>query len=190
MNWERIRKHPEDCVGANLVDYEEYASTFSWAQARALLDGLPGGGLNIAHEAVDRHVLAGRGGRLALRWIGRDNRICDFSYAALRAATDEPLCQYLDAARDNKGRPGVLSPRAQSGTLHRRTRHAEERLRLLALVLGVRIGTRSKPAWRQLGWLELSDREGPFAAINRCTVDPAKADKRTRRKDCDPLTTI
>ena len=88
MEWERIRKHPEDCVGANLLDYEEYARTFSWAQARALLDGLAGGGLNIAHEAVDRHVLAGRGEKLALRWIGRDDRIRDFSYTALRAQTN------------------------------------------------------------------------------------------------------
>jgi hypothetical protein len=30
--------------------------------------------------------------------------------------------------------------------------------------------------------LALSDREGPFAAIIRCTADPAKADKRTRSK--------
>ncbi len=52
-----------------------------------MLDGLPGGGLNIAHEAVDRHVLAGRGDRLALRWIGRDNEIRDFSYAELLAQT-------------------------------------------------------------------------------------------------------
>ena len=59
MEWERIRKRPEDYVGANLLDYEEYAKAFSWSQARALLDGLPGGGLNIAHEAIDRHVLAG-----------------------------------------------------------------------------------------------------------------------------------
>ena len=88
MDWERIRKRPEDCVGANLLDYEEHARTFSWAQARALLDGLPGGGLNIAHEAVDRHVLAGRGDKLALRWIGRDDQIRDFSYAALRAQTN------------------------------------------------------------------------------------------------------
>jgi hypothetical protein len=29
---------------------------------------------------------------------------------------------------------------------------------------------------------EVSDREGPFAAIIRCTADPAKADKRTRSK--------
>ncbi len=85
MEWERIRKRPEDYFGANLQDYEGYAKQFSWAQARALLDGLPGGGLNIAYEAVDRHVLAGRGDKLALRWIGRDDQIHDFSYAALRA---------------------------------------------------------------------------------------------------------
>jgi hypothetical protein len=30
--------------------------------------------------------------------------------------------------------------------------------------------------------LAVSDREGPFAAIIRCTADPAKADKRTRSK--------
>jgi acetyl-CoA synthetase len=85
MECKRIQKRPEDYAGANLQDYAGYARTFSWAQARALLDGLPGGGLNIAHEALDRHVLAGRGDRLALRWIGRDDRIRDFSYAQLRA---------------------------------------------------------------------------------------------------------
>jgi hypothetical protein len=30
--------------------------------------------------------------------------------------------------------------------------------------------------------LKASDREDPFAAIIRCTADPAKADKRTRSK--------
>jgi hypothetical protein len=30
--------------------------------------------------------------------------------------------------------------------------------------------------------LEISDREGPFAAVVRCTADPEKADKRTRSK--------
>jgi acetyl-CoA synthetase len=58
---------------------------FSWTDARALLDGLAGGGLNIAHEAVDRHVKAGRGNKLALRWIARDESIRDFTYAALGA---------------------------------------------------------------------------------------------------------
>jgi acetyl-CoA synthetase len=86
MAWERIRKRPEDCIGVNLSDYEECAKTFSWSQARGLLDGLPGGGLNIAHEAVCRHVSAGRGAKLALRWIGRDGQIRDFTYSALDAA--------------------------------------------------------------------------------------------------------
>jgi acetyl-CoA synthetase len=88
MAWEPIRKRPEDCAGANLADYDDCAKTFSWAQARALLEGLPGGGLNIAHEAVDRHVKAGKGDKLALRWIGRDDSIRDFSYAALGAAVN------------------------------------------------------------------------------------------------------
>ena len=88
MEWQRIRKRPEDYVGANLQDYEEYAKRFAWSQARALLDGLPGGGLNIAHEAIDRHVLAGRGQKLALRWIGRDDQIRDYSYSALGAAAN------------------------------------------------------------------------------------------------------
>jgi len=67
MEWQRIRKRPEDYTGANLQDYDAYAKQFAWPQARALLDGLPGGGLNIAYEAIDRHVLAGRGQKLAHR---------------------------------------------------------------------------------------------------------------------------
>jgi acetyl-CoA synthetase len=88
MEWERIHKRPDERAGAGLPDYEEYVRTFSWTRARALLDGLPDGGLNIAHEAVDRHLRAGRGDRLALRWIGRDDRIRDYTYSALGAATN------------------------------------------------------------------------------------------------------
>jgi hypothetical protein len=35
---------------ANLQNYDELLITFSWADARALLDGLPGGGLQILAE--------------------------------------------------------------------------------------------------------------------------------------------
>ena len=140
MAWDRIRKHPEDCFGANLLDYEECAKTFSWAQARALLDGLPGGGLNIAHEAVDRHVLAGRGEKLALRWIGRDDQPPDFSYAALGAAVNR-FANVLAQRGVGKGRSRLLAARPRPGALHRRARHAQKRQRLLAAVLGVRAGT-------------------------------------------------
>jgi len=89
---ELIKKRPRDYARANLTDYDVFARKFSWADARALLDGLSGGGLNIAYEAVDRHVAAGRGDKLALRWIGRDDRIQDFSYADLAKATSRFAC--------------------------------------------------------------------------------------------------
>jgi acetyl-CoA synthetase len=88
MEFKRIQKRPEDYRGANLLDYAECAQTFSWAQARSLLNGFPGGGLNIAHEAIDRHVKEGRGDKLALRWIGRDDQVKNFTYAALCAAAN------------------------------------------------------------------------------------------------------
>ena len=90
---ETISKRPEDAVRANLKNYGEVCRTFSWQQARALLDGLPGGGLNIAHEAVDRHVARGLGQKVAIRWIGKDESRHDFTYADLRERpTASPMC--------------------------------------------------------------------------------------------------
>jgi acetyl-CoA synthetase len=75
-------------VVPNLVNYLDECVNFSWEQVRAELDGLPGGGLNIAYEALDRHVANGRGGKRALRWLGKDGAIADFSYADLAALTN------------------------------------------------------------------------------------------------------
>jgi len=43
-------------VRPNLVDYAAVRAAFSWESARESLAGLPGGGLNIAYEAVDHHL--------------------------------------------------------------------------------------------------------------------------------------
>ncbi len=67
-----------------LADYAATRSAFSWEAATRELGQLPQGGLNIAHAAVDRHVDAGRGERLALRWVGKDDSRRDFSYRELR----------------------------------------------------------------------------------------------------------
>jgi acetyl-CoA synthetase len=68
----------------NLADYEAERAAFSWDGARKLLSGLPDGrGLNIAFEALDRHVRAGRGERLALRWLPKAGTPQDFSFRAL-----------------------------------------------------------------------------------------------------------
>src|SRR5687768_12528650 len=80
-----IRKSVQPSIVApNLVDYEAVRTAFSWSAARDELAGLPGKrGLNIAHEAVDRHVAIGRGEKLALRWMAKTGRILDFTYRDL-----------------------------------------------------------------------------------------------------------
>ena len=55
-----------------------------WQEARRNLDGLPGGqGLNIAYEAVDRHVARGNGERVAFRFIKADTGVHDLTYSEL-----------------------------------------------------------------------------------------------------------
>jgi acetyl-CoA synthetase len=72
-------------VEPNLVDYEQERAPGFWERARLDVDGLPGGrGLNIAHEAVGRHATGARAGHLALRWLGKDGRVLDFSYGDLQ----------------------------------------------------------------------------------------------------------
>ncbi|MBM4125078.1 MAG: AMP-binding protein, partial [Nitrospira sp.] len=67
----------------NLPDYDEVRASFSWDRARRELDGLPGGGLNIAYEAVDRHAAGPLRDHLALRWIGKNGEIRDYTYGRL-----------------------------------------------------------------------------------------------------------
>jgi acyl-coenzyme A synthetase/AMP-(fatty) acid ligase len=66
----------------NLLDYARTRREFTWETARGWLDGLPGGGLNIAHEAVDRHA-ASTPDKLALRWLGRHGEVRDLTYGQL-----------------------------------------------------------------------------------------------------------
>ncbi|MCV2394239.1 acetate--CoA ligase [Actinotalea sp. M2MS4P-6] len=61
---------------------------FSWELARTWVDGLPGGGLNIAHEAVDRHATGDRAEHVALRWLGKHGERQDLTYAELRRRTN------------------------------------------------------------------------------------------------------
>ncbi|MBE7551711.1 MAG: acetate--CoA ligase [Anaerolineales bacterium] len=86
MDWKPIKKSFQQwVVQPNLLDYDQTCATFSWEAIRQELDGLPGGrGLNIAHEAVDRHAAGPRRDQLALRWLGRDGAVRDFTYVDLQ----------------------------------------------------------------------------------------------------------
>ena len=90
MPWEPIRKSSQTwSVPPHLQDYQQTCATFSWEAVRGELDGLPEGrGLNIAHEAVDRHANGTRRDHLALRWLGKDGSVGDFTYGDLQAQSN------------------------------------------------------------------------------------------------------
>lgn len=84
-----IAKHvgPDD-IAPNLIDYALARASFTWAGARAELSGLPDHrGLNIAHEAVDRHATGPRADHTAIRWLGRNGTRRDLTYADLASST-------------------------------------------------------------------------------------------------------
>ncbi|MFD0427282.1 AMP-binding protein [Streptomyces zhihengii] len=83
MRWDPLPKTAASRVTPNLADYAEARSEFTWDRARAALAGLPGGGLNMAYEAVDRHVRDGAGDKAALLCVAPDDSVSTVTYADL-----------------------------------------------------------------------------------------------------------
>ena len=85
MQWQPIHKSlSELAVPPNLIDYERAYADFSWETVRHAIDGLPAGqGLNLAHEAVDRHAAGPLRDKLALRCLGKSSEVRDFTYGEL-----------------------------------------------------------------------------------------------------------
>ncbi|MCP5028140.1 MAG: AMP-binding protein [Actinomycetia bacterium] len=69
-----------------MASYEALRKTFCWDDAREALDGLPNGGFNIAHEAVDRHVES-RGDDVAIRWLAKSGPVVELTYRTLAEQT-------------------------------------------------------------------------------------------------------
>ena len=83
-SWPTIEKPPSDKVKPNLLEYSAAREGFSWEAMRRALNGLPGNkGLNIAHEAVDRHAIGAGYYKLALRWLGKSGETRDLTYGNL-----------------------------------------------------------------------------------------------------------
>ena len=74
-------------VAPNLADYERTCAAFSWDAVRAEMSGLPGGGLNIAHEAVERYAAGAAREKVAIRWLGKEGAVRDITYGELSAQT-------------------------------------------------------------------------------------------------------
>ena len=96
MEWSPIAKARDALVRApNLADYDEARRDFNWDRAAAQLARLPGGALNIAHEAVFRHAEGAAADRVAIRFLAQ-------------GAAPRP-CTYRELAADARRVANVLT---------------------------------------------------------------------------------
>ena len=76
-------------VAPNLIDYARACAEFSWQSVERDLSGRrQGSGLNIAYHAVDRHAQGPHALHLALRWLGKQGDVLDYTYADLQRLTN------------------------------------------------------------------------------------------------------
>ena len=73
----------------NLRDYDATRASFDWASAESEIDGLPNGGLNLAYEAIDRHVAHGLGAKPAMLWEGKNGEKETYTYDDMRRETNK-----------------------------------------------------------------------------------------------------
>ncbi|MFC9994048.1 acetate--CoA ligase [Nocardia sp. NPDC127526] len=88
MRWAPIDKSVHQRSAANLTDYPTARREFSWNAARAALGEMPGGGMNIAYAAVDRHLGTPLADTAALRWLGAHGSRVSLTYAELASLSN------------------------------------------------------------------------------------------------------
>ena len=76
-------------VVPNIPDYQAARDNFSWDTIKAEIDGLPGGGLNLAYEAIDRHVAHGNGSKVAFHWLGANGEEETYTFADFKAQSNK-----------------------------------------------------------------------------------------------------
>ena len=68
---------------------EDSYKDFDWEEMYQELDWLPGGGLNKAHEAIDRHANSDKKNKLALIWEGKNGEREDYTFGDLQLLTNQ-----------------------------------------------------------------------------------------------------
>ena len=71
------------------LDYEGLTAEFRWEDMYSELDWLPGGWLNVAHEAIDRHANGRRRDKVALVWEGKGGERETYTFGRLKVLTNQ-----------------------------------------------------------------------------------------------------
>jgi acetyl-CoA synthetase len=84
--YETIQKGAGERAAANLDNYAWVRHDFSWEHARRhWLSPQPAGRLNVAYQALDRHLRSPQRDRIAVRTVGCGGVVTELTYAALAA---------------------------------------------------------------------------------------------------------
>ncbi|MFH1950961.1 MAG: acetate--CoA ligase [Pseudomonadota bacterium] len=71
-------------VTPNLLNYKKAREDFRWEDIVGELDGFDDGGLNIAYEAIDRHIKTPIKNKVALYWEGKDGETEEYTFLDLQ----------------------------------------------------------------------------------------------------------
>lgn len=74
-------------VQPNLIDYFHEREVFDWETIANQFDRLPSGGLNIAHEAIDRHANGPLANKTALLWLSETGERKLYSFSDMKKQT-------------------------------------------------------------------------------------------------------
>jgi len=86
----------------NMSDYLHEYETFRWDQIISHLDPVSKCGLNIAHEAIDRHANSDHAQKTAMIWLGEDGTRKLYTYAEMKKETSK-FANVLKSLGMNKG---------------------------------------------------------------------------------------
>ena len=139
----------------NLKNYQETYKNFKWESVHAEFDWHKTGKVNMAHEAIDRHLGKGRGDKLALIYSDKDGTR-QFTYQELSALSNR-FANVLRKIGIKKGdRVFVFSPRKPQ---------------LYVSVLGIlKIGAIPSPLFEAFGEGAVRDRMADAEAVALVTV--------------------
>lgn len=85
MKKQKIQKHLDGfSVIPNLQNYEVEYSSFRYEDVALEFEGLSSGGLNIAHEAIDRHANGKLSQKTALLWLGENGHRREFTFSQMK----------------------------------------------------------------------------------------------------------
>ncbi|MDP7534415.1 MAG: AMP-binding protein, partial [SAR202 cluster bacterium] len=88
-SFETIGKPPIDQFEVKPNLNPDDVSGFDWQQLYSELDWLPGGGLNKAHEAIDRHANGPRRDKIAMIWEGKNGEREDYTFGQMKRLSDK-----------------------------------------------------------------------------------------------------